>query len=635
MGQVEGKIVLENEQPRVRISLRWKITLPFIVLALALGLGLGFLVNQQLSQAEEVSFLRQLRDSGQQAADEVVRIEARLLEVQRAISNTEGVPKAVALSRADELRARILQIVVTTETDVAVVLDREGTSLLAIRRSEPDAPPGDYLTLRGEGYYQSWPFVRTILGLNPDTLADDTEGDKQAGMHEIQLGEQEVQVLFVGGPMTDTSGNVYGAVLIGEYLENVTRDLGEIAGAHISTFDSESGLLLNTDFSKGDPWNPPGLTLNTELIQAALDAESGEAPYRTIQIAGQTYGEVLTPFQVRNGTLQLGMMGISLLGGEEADVLYQQYRQQASNLLLYGALALVLVIGTGLLVSGWITRPLVDLTEATHEAAMGNLETIVTEGSKDEFGALAHTFNRMLTGIREETLYRNLLGQDPKPEAKEHLRKTLTDGGRLADGQTVKSTVLHAEISGFPTDAEKADPSQVVQTLNDALAGIIPVIYRHGGVLDTLAGGEVRAYFGVFPRGLPLQVSSLQATHAGMELIDYFNALNEKRVSWGMPPLDVSVGIASGWVITGGIGVHGNLQYTVLGDTVAAAQLIQEAGKMTHRGTVLISEETHEYLSGARSHFKFGRHGRLPLGGEGQEIGIYEVEGRTERLIDM
>ncbi len=132
-----------------------------------------------------------------------------------------------------------------------------------------------------------------------------------------------------------------------------------------------------------------------------------------------------------------------------------------------------------------------------------------------------------------------------------------------------------------------------------------------------------------------MQVSSLQATHAGMELIDYFNALNEKRVSWGMPPLDVSIGIASGWVIAGGIGMYGSLHYTVLGDTVIAAQRIQEAANSMHGGTVIISEETHEYLSGARSQFKIGRYGRLQLEEGGQEIGIYEVEGRTERLIDM
>jgi adenylate cyclase len=375
--------------------------------------------------------------------------------------------------------------------------------------------------------------------------------------------------------------------------------------------------------------------LSSSQIEAALDADSGEAPYRTIQVAGQTYGEVLTPFQARNGTVQLGIMGISLLGAEDAEVLYMQYRQQASNLLLFGVLALALVIGTGLLVSGWITRPLDDLTEATQEAARGNLDVIVASGSSDEFGALAVTFNRMLTGIRDETLYRNLLGQDPTPEAKDHLRKTLIEGGQLSEGQSVKAAVLFAGISGFATDASMADPSVVVRTLNDALTGIIPLIYRHGGVLDIVGGARVRAYFGIFPKGLPMQVSSLQATHAGMELLDYFNILNEDRVSTGLSPLDVSVGIASGWVITGGIGMYGDLQYTVLGDTVTTAQRIQEAARSMNRGMVLISQETHAFLSGARSQFIFGRQGHLPSGDDEQAIEIYEVEGRNERLIDM
>jgi len=81
--------------------------------------------------------------------------------------------------------------------------------------------------------------------------------------------------------------------------------------------------------------------------------------------------------------------------------------------------------------------------------------------------------------------------------------------------------------------------------------------------------------------------------------------------------------------------VQGSLHYTVLGDTVTAAQAIQEAANSMHGGIVLISEETHEYLSGARSQLKIGCYGRLQSEEEGQEIGIYEVEGRTERLIDM
>ena len=184
----------DREFPRVRFSIRWKIILPFILLALVLGLGVVFLVNRQFGQADEVRFLRQLRDSGQQATDEVVRIEERLLEVQRTIANTQGVPEALALLQAERLRNIILQTMVNTDTDTAVILDREGTSLLAIRKRQPDAPVGDYTTLRGEGYYQDWPFVREILG--GSGASRDKIPEKQAGMQSIISGDSGCVFFF-------------------------------------------------------------------------------------------------------------------------------------------------------------------------------------------------------------------------------------------------------------------------------------------------------------------------------------------------------------------------------------------------------------------------------------------------------
>jgi hypothetical protein len=206
----------ERETARVRFSIRWKIILPFILLALVLGLGVVFLVNRQFGQADEVRFLRQLRDSGQQATDEVVRIEDRLLEVQRTIANTQGVPEALALLQSERLRNIILQTVVNTDTDVAVVLDREGTSLLAIRKRQPDAPIGDYTTLRGEGYYQDWPFVQVILSSSQSGAGSIPE--KQAGLHSIFSNEDEYPVFFVGGPLIDEEGTVFGAVLVHQRL---------------------------------------------------------------------------------------------------------------------------------------------------------------------------------------------------------------------------------------------------------------------------------------------------------------------------------------------------------------------------------------------------------------------------------
>ena len=87
---------MADQPPRVRFSLLWKITLPFMLLAMLLGLGAALLVNDLLSQEETDRFLRQLVDAGQQATDAVVRSEIDLLEPEPLIANTHGVAEAVA-----------------------------------------------------------------------------------------------------------------------------------------------------------------------------------------------------------------------------------------------------------------------------------------------------------------------------------------------------------------------------------------------------------------------------------------------------------------------------------------------------------------------------------------------------------
>jgi hypothetical protein len=175
-----------NSEPfRVRLSIRWKIILPFVLLATLLGLGAVVLINRQLAQAEQVRYLRQLRDSGQQAADEIVRLEARLLEVERVLANTQGVPEAVALSNAEQLRSLLLQMVVNSDTDVAVVLDRECTSLLAVRRTRPDSA-ADYLSFLNS---------RGSLSKPPDHQHPRDEGQAQ-GKGTPRTGQAETAAWF-------------------------------------------------------------------------------------------------------------------------------------------------------------------------------------------------------------------------------------------------------------------------------------------------------------------------------------------------------------------------------------------------------------------------------------------------------
>ncbi len=86
--------------------------------------------------------------------------------------------------------------------------------------------------------------------------------------------------------------------------------------------------------------------------------------------------------------------------------LQQQSKELAENerafirsvyrILFVGALvAGILSITLGLLLARSLTRPLKDLTEATHAIAEGDLEQMVPIRSQDEFGELAESFNQM------------------------------------------------------------------------------------------------------------------------------------------------------------------------------------------------------------------------------------------------
>ena len=608
-------------RPRVRFSLLWKITLPFMFLAMVLGLGATYLVNRFISEEEAERFLRQLVDSGQQATDAVVRAEIDLLSLERLIANTEGVSDSAGEGDAERLRARVLPLVVNAGADVVAIVDSQGISLLTIRRV-PDAPPGEYETLRGEAYYADWPFVQRVL----EGVSDETVGDKHAGLHAIILGDQENHVFFVAGPLYDPTGRLVGAVLVGEYLGDLTGSISTEAGANVSAYDILGGSLLSSTL---EPETRESLLIPSDtLLKVGV---GGESPVREISVADTAYWEILTPFVARQGTEIIGVLGVSLirleLAAGEAEGLPAVVR--------LGAIALALIVIIGLLISNSITRPLVDLVEASSLVAMGNLDTLVPEKGSDEIGALSKTFNRMVEELREGSIYRDLLGRTVTPEVREQLRTALSDGGTLLRGQSSEATILFADFRGYTAMAEKTDPAEVMKTLNDYFSGVVPIISLHGGVVNKFDGDSVMAFFGILPQYLPPKVSALQSTHAGIALLEYIDQVNKDRAEENLPAFEMGIGAATGEVIAGGLGSEERVHYTVVGDTVNTAQRIQQISLQLGGTAFLISEDTYRHLGAVKSQFRFGRKGLAQLKGRQQEVMVFEVTGRTTSLIQQ
>jgi adenylate cyclase len=163
---------------------------------------------------------------------------------------------------------------------------------------------------------------------------------------------------------------------------------------------------------------------------------------------------------------------------------------------------------------------------------------------------------------------------------------------------------------------------------------LLEIINRHHGQLQNVSGDEFRIYFGVSPKFVSMPVSSLQASHAALEALEFMNYHNESRTAAGKPPLDLGIGISTGWVVSGEVGVEGQMYYTFIGETVNVARRIGQATRSVRGGAVLVSEETYGYLNQAREYFKFGRHGQIPMEIEDRQIGVYELEGRDFQLID-
>ena len=591
-----------------------------MLLAMVLGLGAAFLINDLLGQEDTDRFLRQLVDAGQQATDAVVRSEIDMLELERLIANTEGVAEAVTIGNAEDLRARVLPLVLNAGADVVAVVDTDGTSIVTVRR-RPDAPPGDYDTLRGESYYGEWAFVQRVF----DGVTDEVVGDKHAGLAALEFDGEEHYVFFVAGPLLEADRSLTGSVLVGKYFNRLGAEVAVAAGANISSYDL-SGKTLSSTL---EPTSGESIDVSLETLQNIQELESGQSPVRAITVAGSEYWEVLAPLVVRQGTENLGVLGISLLR-----VPVQGTAEDSLPVVLrFGALALALIVLIGLLLSNSITKRLGALVKASADVASGDLDTYVNVRGTDEIGVLSVTFNQMVEGLREGSIYRDLLGRTVTPEVRDQLRTSFSDGALMLKGQSSEATILFADFRGYTTMAEVTEPAAVMKILNDYFSGVVPIISLHGGVVNKFDGDAVMAFFGILPKYLPPKVSALQATHAGLEMLEHIRGVNKGRTEAGKQAFEMGIGISTGTVIAGGLGSEDRVHYTVIGDTVNTAQRIQQITRDLGGTALVISDPTYRKLGPVRHQFRFGRKGLAQLKGKQQEVLVHEVVGRSSTLI--
>lgn len=589
--------------PRWRVPVRVKIAFPFALLALLFALAAGYVVTQVVVDSLEERFANQLIASGKVTADGVVREESRLLKSWRTLAFTQGVTEATAAGDAERLRSLVLPFAINYQEEAVEILDGHGQSVLSLRH-RPGGNVEDYEATRGENVSAQWGFVQKVL-----TRQVTNGNDKFAGLARAPWGDY----VYIAGPLLDGEGRLVGALLIGKSLPTLVRQLREATLADITVYDSTGQPLASTLGAEKDPL--PG-----EHTARLWQGPSDVSITRSLTEGSVNYSEIVGLFQTGDGS-QLGLIGSSL----PATYLVQTSTVTRYEILILVALGILLVIGLGVYLADRITHPLLRVVRASTEVAQGNLDVAVEPLGNDEVADLAHSFNYMVSGLREGSIYRDLLGRTVSPEVRERLRESIASGRVRLEGQDAIATVLMADIRGFTTLSEKAEPTTILKWLNEYFGELVPIIARNGGVVNKFDGDAVLAFFGILPARLSPQESAQRACQAALEMLQAIDSINHRRWDRGEPLFITGIGINTGPVTAGGLGTADRLSFTVIGDAVNTAQRLEELTRHFGESGAIISEHTCIALQEQRNTFHLEPLGAPVLRGKLEPLPTYRL----------
>ena len=152
-----------------------------------------------------------------------------------------------------------------------------------------------------------------------------------------------------------------------------------------------------------------------------------------------------------------------------------EFIERINMTLLYGALiGAVLALILGVIISRTLTRPIRELTKATHAISDGDLSQQVPVRTKDELGELAQAFNKMSTELSRSVNTRKQMTADIAHELRTPLSLILGHAEAVHDG------VLPPTLDNFEIIREEATRLEHLvndlRTLSLADAGELSIV---------------------------------------------------------------------------------------------------------------------------------------------------------------
>jgi class 3 adenylate cyclase len=229
-------------------------------------------------------------------------------------------------------------------------------------------------------------------------------------------------------------------------------------------------------------------------------------------------------------------------------------------------------------------RPIGDLARATERVAAGDYSQRLPVVQDDDLGALAGSFNRMQAGLVERQRLQAAFGTYVDPALASRL---LEQGDDVFTGERREVTVMFVDVRDFTPFAEANTAEDTVARLNALFEIVVPAVVDAGGHVNKFLGDGALAVFGA-PNDLADHADA--AVSAAVQI----QRLVAERFGGA---LRIGIGINTGVVIAGTIGGAGELEFTLIGDTVNVAARVEQYTKATG-DAILLTQHTVDALNG-------------------------------------
>lgn len=197
---------------------------------------------------------------------------------------------------------------------------------------------------------------------------------------------------------------------------------------------------------------------------------------------------------------------------------------------------------------------------------------------------------------------------------------------RLGDHVKREMTIFFSDIRQFTNLSEDLTPEESFKFINSYLARIVPAITQHGGFVDKYMGDAIMALF-------PNEEGPDAAVRSAIDMQRIILEYNTHRAKCNYRPLSMGIGLHTGTLMLGVVGVEDRMQNTVISDAVNLASRLESITKVFNI-SIAISDETFKSLKDPGA-YMYRFIGKVRVKGKEEPVSVFEIfDGLDPQLLE-